>query len=52
MKFLAEIDGASKLVEDASNRLVSDTEKTEWNGKVKITISATQPTDGWWFKEI
>lgn len=20
--------------------------------KVKITISATQPTDGWWFKEI
>lgn len=42
MKFLAEIDGASKLKQDASNRLVSDTEKETWNGKQNaLTFDST-----------
>lgn len=31
MKFLHEIDSAAMLLEDANNRLVSDTEKSKWN---------------------
>lgn len=37
MKFLNLIDGADKLVEDTSNRLVSDTEKSTWNNSVVVT---------------
>lgn len=33
MKFLNEIDGADKLKQDSNNRLVTDAEKTAWNGK-------------------
>lgn len=40
MKFGKTIDGASKLVTDANNRLVSDTEKAEWNGKLDANANA------------
>jgi hypothetical protein len=33
MKFLNVIDGADKLKQDSNNRLVTDAEKTAWNGK-------------------
>lgn len=33
MKFLNEIDGASKVIQDANNRFVTDSEKSTWNGK-------------------
>jgi hypothetical protein len=33
MKFLNKIDGADKLIQDSNNRLVTDAEKTAWNGK-------------------
>lgn len=33
MKFLNNIDGANRLIEDASHRLVSDIEKATWNSK-------------------
>lgn len=58
MKFLNKIDGADKVVTDSSNRFVTDTEKNTWSGKadktelLKITVGTTQPTSGWWFKEI
>lgn len=33
MKFLNNIDGANRLIEDANHRLVSDIEKARWDGK-------------------
>lgn len=33
MKFLNNIDGANRLIEDANHRLVSDIEKVKWDGK-------------------
>lgn len=33
MKFLNSIDGANKVLTDANNRFVSDTEKAAWNAK-------------------
>ena len=33
MKFLNEIDGADKLITDANNRLVKDTDINNWNNK-------------------
>lgn len=33
MKFLNQIDGADKLIENPDHRLVTDIEKAEWNGK-------------------
>lgn len=33
MKFLNLIDGANKLMQDTSHRLVSDSEKESWSGK-------------------
>ena len=35
MKFLNEIDGASKLKQDSSNRLVTDVQKASWNSKAE-----------------
>ncbi|HLO11492.1 MAG TPA: hypothetical protein VK190_04485 [Pseudoneobacillus sp.] len=32
---------ASELVQDASNRLVTDTEKTSWNGKASTAVATT-----------
>lgn len=40
MKFLNNIDGANRLIEDASHRLVSDTEKITWNGKLDANANA------------
>lgn len=71
----------SIIAQDASNRFVTDAQKTAWNGKAstdiattsanglmsstdktkvdgidaganKITLGVSQPTVGWWFKEI
>jgi hypothetical protein len=33
LKFLNEIDGANRVKTDATNRFVTDAEKTAWNGK-------------------
>ena len=45
---------ASMITEDSSKRFVSDTEKTKWNSKTKITINKEKPTDGTdiWLQEI
>lgn len=37
MKFLNQIDNASKLVTDTDHRFVSDAEKSIWNNKLNIT---------------
>ena len=47
MKFLNEIDGADKLIEDTGHRLVSDTEKENWNNKADISDFPTSlPANG------
>lgn len=45
---------ASMITEDSSKRFVSDTEKTKWNSKTKITINKEKPTDDTdiWLQEI
>lgn len=58
MKFLNEIDGAHQLKTDASNRLVTDTEKSNWNAKASTSdimrVSTTKPTNGaqMWYEEV
>ena len=41
MKFLSNMDGASKILEDAAHRFVSDTEKSTWNAKQNSLGSGT-----------
>lgn len=52
MKFLNNIDGASKILEDAAHRFVSDTEKNTWNAKQNAlgtgTTSQYLRGDGIW----
>ena len=50
MKFLNSIDGANRLIEDASHRLVSDIEKMNWDNKSEIpNVIGTQTvaTSAW-----
>lgn len=43
---------ASVIVQDASNRFVTDVEKSAWNAKSDITLGTVQPTVGWWYEVI
>ena len=42
MKFLNKIDGADKLITDANNRLVKDTDISTWNNKAEKTDIPTK----------
>lgn len=42
MKFLNKIDGADKLITDANNRLVKDTDISKWNNKAEKTDIPTK----------
>ena len=42
MKFLNKIDGADKLITDANNRLVTDTDISNWNNKSEKTDIPTK----------
>jgi len=42
MKFLNKIDGADKLITDANNRLVKDTDISNWNNKAEKTDIPTK----------
>lgn len=56
MKFLNSIDGASKVIQDANNRFVSDTEKTKLSNSNNSLVAILQPTTqiigDVWFVEI
>lgn len=43
----------SIIEQDASNRFVTDAEKTTWNTPgTEITLGTVQPSTGWWFKQV
>ena len=42
MKFLNMIDGADKLITDANNRLVKDTDISNWNNKAEVSQIPTK----------
>ena len=42
----------SIIAQDASNRFVTDAEKSSWNAKLDITLGTVQPSSGWWFEVI
>lgn len=49
----AHTHSADDITETSSRRFVSDAEKATWNGKTKVVISSTQPSDAdIWFQEV
>lgn len=49
----AHTHNATDVIESTTKRFVSDTEKGVWNGKSKVVVGTTQPSDAdIWFQEV